>query len=60
MSKRKKKKKNKAYRQKQAFYDKLFAEQSTKPGDVRQIALQVFGSTYFTLKETIEKSNKVL
>lgn len=60
MGKRKKKRKNKAYRQKQAFYNKLFAEQSTKPGDVRQIALQVFGSTYFTTQQTVEQSNKVL
>lgn len=48
MGKRKKKKRNKAYRQKQAFYNKLFAESTTEPGDVRRIALQVFGSTYFT------------
>lgn len=55
MGKRKKKRKNKAYRQKQAFYNKLFTEQTTKPGDVRQIALQVFGSTYFTTQEIVKE-----
>lgn len=54
MGKRKKKKKNKAYRKKEAFYNQLFSEKTTKPEDIRQIALQVFGSTYFTLQETIK------
>lgn len=59
MGKRKKKKRNKAYKQRQAFYNQIFANDETKPGEVRQIALQVFGSTYFTLSELASDAEKV-
>lgn len=49
MGKRKKKKKR-SYLARQAFYEKLFEESTTKPGQVRDIAVQVFGSTYFTVE----------
>jgi hypothetical protein len=55
MGKRKKKKKSKAYRKKQAFYNQLFSEKTTKPEDIRQIALQVFGSTYFSPQKELEE-----
>lgn len=59
MGKRRKKKRNKAYRQKQALYNQLFANDETKPGEIRQIALQVFGSTYFTSSELASDTEKV-
>jgi hypothetical protein len=59
MGKRRKKKRDKAYRQKQAFYNQLFANDETKPGEIRQIALQVFGSIYFTSSELAPDAEKV-
>lgn len=56
---KRKKKKNKAYKQKQAFYNQIFANDETKPGEIRQIALQVFGSTYFTSSELAPDVEKV-
>lgn len=50
MSKRSKKKKKRAYKQKQAFYNQVFNSE-TKPGEIRKIAFEVFGSTYFTVQD---------
>lgn len=54
MSKKKKKKrtekaKSAAYKQKEAYYNSIFAETKTSSvKDIDQIALKVFGSKYFT------------
>jgi len=50
MGKRKKKKNKK----KRWYYNQMFVENTTKPGQVRQIAVEVFGSTYFTTKDSTE------
>jgi hypothetical protein len=52
MSKKKKRNnrnnnKNHSYNKSQSYYDSLF--QYANPKDVRDIAIKVFGSTYFTL-----------
>lgn len=54
MAKRKKKNKNKrSYYEKQKFYNEIFNDSSTKPGDIRKIAIEIFGSTYFTSEDFI-------
>ena len=52
MAKNKKRKnknnnRNHSYNKSQSYYDSLF--QYSSPKDVRDIAIKVFGSTYFTL-----------
>lgn len=50
MAKKKKRKNNNgnySYNKSQSYYDALF--QYASPKDVRDIAIKVFGSTYFTL-----------
>lgn len=47
MSKKKKKKKQARYKERQAFYESLWLPANSK--DIKKIAIQVFGSTYFTI-----------
>ena len=55
MGKRKRKKKrNKYYQEKKSFYNKLFNSNETLPGEIRKIALDVFGSYYYTTNSTPE------
>lgn len=55
MSKKKKKKrtektKSAAYKQKEAYYNSIFADnRKSSVKDIDQIALKVFGSKYFTI-----------
>lgn len=56
MSKKKKKKrtdksKSAAYKQKEAYYNSVFADyKKSSVKDIDQIALKVFGSKYFTIR----------
>lgn len=50
----KKKKRNRYYQEKQIFYNKLFEHKQTRPGEIRKIALDVFGSYYYTTNLTPE------
>jgi hypothetical protein len=46
---KKKKKKLARYKQKQVFYDSLWLPANSK--QIKEIAIKVFGSTYFTIDE---------
>jgi hypothetical protein len=56
MGKRKKNKNKhkRAYYEKQRYYNEVFKDSFAEPGDVRKIAIQVFGSTYFTTKDLVD------
>jgi cell shape-determining protein MreC len=55
MSKKKNKKKNKnknnnySYKSRQQMYEALFNAKTSSSNDIKAIAEQIFGSTYFTM-----------